>query len=345
MGKTKFFWPIIGHKNIINYLESSLKRGRLSHAYLFTGPSGVGKTIVANYFIKSLFCLNKEKIPCERCLSCQQIEKGIHPDVIYLKKEKERKDITIGQIRQLQKFLSLSRLSGSYKVALIQEAELLNKEAANSLLKTIEEPAEKVIIILITQDIHRIVPTIVSRCQVIRFYPVSSKEIVKFLEKKYSLKKGEAVNLANFSGGRPGKIISLLNEESDFKNYQELIGSFLNLFEEDLRGRLKTIKEIRRKDFLNSKEISSQFLEKQTFFKETVSFLIEIIRDLILIKLDLSSLLKNYFLKSRLKKVAESYSLKGLINLLRETEKTGEYLEMNVNPSLAIENLLLNFQK
>ena len=162
----QFKWPIIGHSNIVSYLKKCLATNNASHAYLFVGQSHIGKTTVAESFVNSLICENLHQgngqVPCGACQCCQQLSNKIHPDVYWLKREinektgELRKNISIEQIRELQNKLSLHSFLNSYKVAVINEAEALSQEAANSILKTLEEPTAKTVLIIKSSPWSRI---------------------------------------------------------------------------------------------------------------------------------------------------------------------------------------------
>src|SRR3989344_1191746 len=166
-------WPIVGHSHIVSYLQNSLNNLKLAHAYLFVGLDHVGKAAVAGYFINSLVCQNLEvealAVPCGECQSCRQALSGNHPDVYWLARElnektdKLKKNISIEQVRQLQNKLSLRSFLNSYKIAVVSEAQTLSAEAANSLLKTLEEPSARTVLILLAENLARLPQTIVSR--------------------------------------------------------------------------------------------------------------------------------------------------------------------------------------
>jgi len=231
----KFNWSILGHRSIVWYLQHSILSNRLNHAYLFIGPSSVGKTSVAECFISSLLCQathhqkdNKVKVyPCKECQSCQQYFKNLHPDIFLVelqsneKTQKENKNISIDQIRTLQNKLSKRSFLNSYKVAVIFNAELMTIEAGNSLLKTLEEPSKETIIILITSDINKIPDTVISRCQTVKFLPVSRDEILKYIVKK-GVDKQKANMLASLASGRPGIVLKMLEEAGQLTDYQNV---------------------------------------------------------------------------------------------------------------------------
>ena len=137
-------WNIIGHNKITSFLETGIKNDKLSHAYLFHGPKSIGKKTLTKQFILNLLCHTenpeKPEIPCLNCDSCRQTQKNANPDVIWIKKEADKKNITVEQIRELEGKLSIHSFFKSYKIAVIENAEDMNLASANALLKTLEEP-------------------------------------------------------------------------------------------------------------------------------------------------------------------------------------------------------------
>ncbi len=253
----------IGHKKIWNFLTQSVVKDRLSHAYLFVGPSRVGKKKVALEFIKLLECSKPqdkagELSACGQCPNCVLIAKGFHPDILVVEvknraiskgneqSEKPTKsdEIKIEQIRELQHQLSLSPFSAPRKVVIIDDAERMTQEAANCLLKTLEEPSQKSLLILISSAWHRLLPTIISRCQMIRFLPVKQDLIQQGLEKagfKDSAKIRPAVRLAC---GRPGAAIKLLEEPRLLADYRLRVEEFEKLLKKDLVEKFKYVQKL-----------------------------------------------------------------------------------------------------
>jgi len=333
--KKQFKWPIVGHKNIIDFLQKSIVNDKIAHAYLFYGPEHIGKTIVAENFIASLLCQNqRDTIPCGKCIYCQQFFKGIHPDVYFIEKEKDKKNISIEQIRDLRHKLNLRSFLNSYKIALIKGAENLNKQAFNSFLKTLEEPSQRAIIILITQNISFFPKTILSRCQLVKFLPVATSEISKYLIKHFKLDEKKAQNLAHFSLGRPGIAINFFQEPNLLKDYQTEIQEFIEIIKGNLQRKFQIIGHL----FSETK-----FLESIDIFQKKLLIWSLIIRDLILIKTDSDNFMVNNFIKDNLIKLADKYSQQELITILSEINKTKKYLSQNINPRLAVENLMFLF--
>ena len=162
---------ILGQEFAKRTLSAHLAAGKAAGAYLFAGPSGAGKGLLALEFAKALNCSSDGQRPCDRCLTCQQIAKRIHPDVHYIAPSGSSNQIKMDDIRQLLERLSLRPYSGRVQVAILEQAQRLNEEAANSLLKSLEEPTTFTRFLLTTDQLSHCLPTIVSRCQILRCFP------------------------------------------------------------------------------------------------------------------------------------------------------------------------------
>ncbi|MFA6254513.1 MAG: DNA polymerase III subunit delta' [Patescibacteria group bacterium] len=335
----RFQWPIVGHSNIVSYLQQSLLNGRLAQAYLFVGPLQVGKTTIVKSFVNSLVCENlhqgKELVPCGQCQHCRQVTNKIHPDIFWLeridneKTGKLKKNIGIEQIRELQNKLSLHSFLDSYKIAVINEAQTLSSEAANSLLKTLEEPTPKTIIILLTTSLASLPQTIVSRCQILKFLPVSSQEIFDYLI-SLKVERKKAKVLAALAFGRPGLAIDYFNEPENYLTFQDQTKQLITLVKADLTSRFKIVNDLALGNDVNS-------------IKESLSNWQRIFRDLSLIKIGAENLISNLNLQTELKSLAEGYSRDNLLKIMAEITTAKRYLDANVNPKLTLENLILNF--
>lgn len=335
----RFEWPIVGHSNIVSYLQKGLEGQRVSHAYLFVGLQHIGKTIMAENFVNSLICenfhSNKGSVPCGECQCCRQVSNQVHPDVAWLGREvnektgKLKKNISIEQIRTLQNRLSLHSFLNSYKVAVINEAETLSLEAANSLLKTLEEPTPKTVIVLLTTTVSALPRTVISRCQILNFLPVSTEEIFNhLLSLKIDRKKAKTISELSF--GRPGTAINYIEQPEDYNDFQASAKQFLTLMKSDLSSRFKMIGEL-----VDLKNVG--------LVKETLNTWSKVIRDLILIRYLAENLISNSKLLPELQPLATSYSSDDLMSFMRDVNLSQRYLAANVNPKLTLENLVLNF--
>lgn len=199
------FSEIIGHKEIIRTLNTSLNEAKVGHAYLFTGPAGIGKKTLARAFAARLLCHENSAAPDCRCPGCLGIRTNSHPDLITVLPDGN--SIKIEQLRQLQHDLFLRPLLGTRKVCFIPDAELLTEAAANSFLKTLEEPPPGVVFLFTAVRADLILATIRSRCQVFQLFPVPIAEIAAALVKK-GFDETEAFEKAKISQGIPGKVLT-----------------------------------------------------------------------------------------------------------------------------------------
>lgn len=227
------FEEIKSQEKAINLLKAGFRTRRISHAFLFYGPQGVGKGTTAKVFSQLLNCQepSPDAEPCEKCSSCQKAISGNHPDIIWV--EPEGNNIKIGQMRTLQEKAYFKCYEGTYKVIMIDDVQLLTEEAANSLLKVLEEPPANTVFILIAQDSGALPTTLLSRCQSIPFNPLSEQVISAILKEQgkqlnfpLSLAKGSvgrALNLSKkFDGEQFVWNISQLLEGLPTMSYQEI---------------------------------------------------------------------------------------------------------------------------
>jgi len=291
---------IIGHQKIQKILDKAIAKNSVSHAYLFYGPESVGKFTLALELAK-------------RLVNCQN---EINPDLIIIRPEIEEKkgitkkrDIKIEQIGDLRHQLSLSRNQGNYKVVIIDEAERMNKSAQNSLLKTLEEAGQGVVLILVAHDQRRLLPTILSRCQKMRFGTVPENELRQELERRGILAEKE---LIFWSLGRPGLLVRLAEnvEELDFRKDAEK--ELEKLFALNVVGRFALVEEMAK--------------DTQVLLKKIDLWLI-IFREMILGR----------------RTFAGADRRRALV-LLDQAEKSKELIKgTNSNARLILENLVLNF--
>ncbi len=298
---------IIGHQRILNFLKKSVQNKRLAHAYLFTGTAHLGKKTVALEFIKML--------------NGQEINQEVHPDILIIEPEvsekeevKKEKAISIEQARKVRRQMSLSAYQSEYKIALINQAERMTAEAGNCLLKTLEEPKGRAVLILVTANPELLLPTIVSRCQIIKFLPVSSKEILKTVPEK------RIIRLAN---GRPGLAIQYSKNPELLARQDKIINQLEKLLRANLNERYQYIEEI-AKDAPNARQILNYWL----FW----------FRDLLLLTVGSS----NLTLYQETEKYKDCYSLLKLKQIIQKIKETDMLLSNpSINARLALEVLML----
>ena len=192
-------------------LARAMSNGRLAHAYLLEGPEGAGKRTLAFEFAASLVCEKRLFPPCRGCGSCRRVLNGTHPDVIRV--EAEGRNIKIEDIRNLSSRFRLHSFEGGYKIGIIPEAELMNEASQNAFLKTLEEPPADTVLIMTTTNLVRLLPTIISRCQVMRLGPLPDRVIVELLKEERGLDDEQAGLVAALAQGNARKALDM---ELDF---------------------------------------------------------------------------------------------------------------------------------
>lgn len=258
-------WGIIGHKTQVNYLKSNIKENNIAHAYLFAGEEALGKKKVSLSFIKSLFCPSSTHF-CNKCSSCNQINKNLHPDLFLISGEEK---IKINTIREIIKKINLKPFNAPYKTAIIDNAENLTDESSNALLKTLEEPPGHTIIILIVNNALNLLPTVVSRLRIIKFFRVP-KKINEEEFNSIELNKKEKLLYLELSMGKPG----ITKEFLENKEKKEILSEWFNTF-----------KEINQSSKAESLIISTQIAKKYSSNPEPIiemlKFWVIILRDIL----------------------------------------------------------------
>ncbi len=218
---------LIGHQKQWQFLRKSAEIGRTSHAYLFVGQAQLGKKTLAIEFVERLFN--------------EDIQTRQHPDFIFV--EPQKGEIQISQIREFIRRLSFKPLISSFKAAIIDQAHCMNQEAQNCLLKTLEEPKGRAILILITEYPEILFPTILSRCEIIKFYPVKKIEIKKYLESQ-GIPKKEIEELVRSSMGRPGVAIDFISDSRKLENQRKAIKDLIKFSNSELSTRFQYAKDL-----------------------------------------------------------------------------------------------------
>ena len=317
------FSHVIGHKEAIERLRSALRSGRIANSYIFSGPTGIGKEFVAINFAKALNCLANVDDPCDECISCRKINDSNHPDVVIVRPEGAR--IKIDQVRSLQRQGSYRAMEGNRKLYIIAEAEKMTAEAANSLLKTLEEPPGAMVLILLTSAYSALLPTIRSRCQSLKFTPAPLELIRKELVARFDLSESKAKWAALRSQGSVSKALDLAKESED-------VGDGISAFLLDLDGK-------NRASLLNIFKEAESLGEAQQPFDALLSWY----RDLLLVKQGCSKALLTHGDKTdKLENIARRYSDIQIEKFIRDILRTRELIQRNINPILALEVLMLH---
>jgi len=207
------FHDIYGHKRKIETLRQGLVQKRVAHAYLFSGISAIGKKTLAVEFAKALNCEKEDNLhdSCGECSSCRKIRRNNHPDVFFV--EADGQFIRINAVREIQEQMKCKPLEAKQRVFIIDEADKMNDQAANALLKILEEPSLSNVLILITSRPYSMLPTIISRCQHFRFNPLCFDIVAKFLVDRMNINDQKALLLASLSGGSIGQALELNKDD------------------------------------------------------------------------------------------------------------------------------------
>ncbi|MCK9375870.1 MAG: DNA polymerase III subunit delta' [Syntrophobacterales bacterium] len=214
----RFFREILGQEWVVSHLKGAMRAGRLSHAYLFLGPEGVGKATTARALAAALNCAQPggDGDACGVCPSCRRLAAGTHPDFLVISPDEKKTQISIEQIRELRRLTEYPPLGGGWRVVLIKPAEALsvmNDAAANALLKTLEEPPPQHLLVLTARGEADLLPTIVSRCHKLAFAPLPAALIIRELESRRGIPPARAALVAALSGGSLGRALTLDPEE------------------------------------------------------------------------------------------------------------------------------------
>lgn len=330
-------WPIVGNNHIFEFLAKSLAKNNISGSYIFVGPANLGKTAAAHFFAQSLVCesRNRPALACGRCPACVQAAKKIHGDIYFIKKEPEKKNISVEQIRDFIRNLSLSSFLNSYKIGIIKGAENLSEGAVNALLKTLEEPKIKVVIILTVVDLEALPKTILSRSQILRFRAVAGDLIYDELIKNHEAKRSQAKNFSRLSAGRPALALKFLEDGEYYESYKVYVKSFTGLLDSDINGRFKAIENILGKEARGQEAVK--------LAAGLINVWQNLARDLMLLELNLADLIQHQAFLKELESLKNRLNLKALLNLINVLRESRKYLAANVNPKLALENAAVSF--
>lgn len=331
-------WQIIGQDKTINLLIRSFSDGRLSHAYLFVGPKHVGKMTLSINLAQALNCLSDDR-PCGTCHTCRRIGAGNHPDVqvIQLAQDSEneqapaRKTISVSQIRDLQYGINLKPYEGGYRVIIIDGAEHMSDGAANSLLKTLEEPPPNTVFLLLAIDEGSLLPTIRSRCQKLEVPSLPPHTIKQALMESWGIGLEKAELLARASNGCIGWAISAINDETLLEERSQHLESLISLASSGITQR-----------FEYAFSLAAQFSKNRVTVRERLDLWLTWWRDLLLVKGDSLGFITNTDQEDTLKQHAQQYSINAIGQVIRSIQETMQQMEQNANPRLALEVMMLN---
>jgi DNA polymerase-3 subunit delta' len=324
------FEQIIGHESIIKHLQNAIASNKVSHAYILNGEEGMGKNLLATAFAKALQCEEKGIIACDRCKSCLQAETGNHPDIIRVTHEKF--SIGVDDIRlQVNADILVKPYNSPYKIYIIEDADRLTEQAQNALLKTIEEPPEYAVILLLTDNINVILPTILSRCVTLNLKPVDKQRVKEFLMKYHQIPDYMAEVAALFSGGNVGKAIKYATS-GEFGQMKDNVLHILKYIDD-----MELYEVISGLKFLTAdKNNIEDYIDLMIlWYRDVLMFKATMDPDLLLYREELTFI----------KKQASIRSYEGVDKIVQAMEKAKIRLKANVNFDIALELMLLTIKE
>ncbi len=318
---------VYGHEWAQQMLRLARQRHATRHAYLFLGPEHIGKTTLARAFAQALTCENPEGEmglgACGRCRSCRLAAEGMHPDHRFFAPTGNQ--LVIEQIREVVREASRSPIESRFKVFIITSFERANVNAANALLKTLEEPSATTRIILVSHQPSGLLDTIISRCQLLRLRPLPEKVIITALQERAGLSEQDALRLARLSNGRLGTALALANDSDAWQTYNERITKMLTILDASTAERMAI----------------AQAMEKEGHLETTLQEWLLWWRDVLMVQNHNAPLVINQDHLSELGQLAERIPQSQVRRFIEAMMATSGYLRRNVNRQLALEALLL----
>ncbi len=320
------FKDIVGHEQVITHLQNAIRQRKVSHAYLLNGEAGSGKRLVAEAFAKALLCEEGGIVACGRCKSCRQFESKNQPDFKVVLREKS--SLGVKEIReQVTSDAQIKPYSSAYKVYLIDEAEKMTEEAQNALLKTIEEPPEYAVFLILAARQEQLLPTVLSRCISLPLRPVSPERIKWFLMEKKGIPDYLAEGAAVFSGGLVGRAVRYAESEAFIEQRKEV---------------LQLVKQVDSMSMAELLEAVKSFSARKDTADEYLDLLLLWYRDVLLFKATKNA--NSLLFCDELEGVATQAgkrSFENLQGIVDSIEQVKQRLKSNVNFENAIELLLL----
>ena len=310
------FSQLYGHETVKRSLELSISQDRISNAYVFEGIEGVGKKLCAKIFSQALVCESKEDVPCGKCSLCIQAQAMTLPDIIYLKKDKDKASIGVENVRQqIIAEAYLKPRNAGRKVFVIEEGDLLSVEAQNALLKVLEEPPYYVTFIICVTSKEKLLSTVLSRSQTVTFFPLSCDTVAQYLADRGDVAPDDIQLISKLSMGSIGTAISLCADNTKKDRMDKSITALINL----------------KKNALRIREMVDFLTEEKENITEIIGYLTTFLRDCVLVKTDLSENVVFSQKVSDMQVFSQDLSKKKLISAFDKLNDLKVKLKQNLN--------------
>jgi len=325
------FTNIVGHEDIIRHFKSSIEMDKISHAYIINGEVDSGKKMLANAFAATLQCETGALEPCDKCQSCLQIETGNHPDIITVTHEKPNV-ISVDEIReQVVDSIGIKPYKSKYKIYIVPDAQLMNVQAQNAILKTIEEPPEYGVILLLTSNLDKLLPTVQSRCMLLNTKPIRERDMLGFLQKNMGLTEEKAYFCLDFAQGNLGKAIKLATNEEYVQVIDSVVDVMKKIFDLDVDDLAIAVSHIEQ-----FKMSIDDYLDlMMMWYRDVLMFKVTGNVDKLLFKGEYSTI----------KKQAAMLSYKAIEDNINAIEIAKKRLDVNANFDVTMELLLLTLKE
>ncbi|MBF6600991.1 MAG: DNA polymerase III subunit [Dehalococcoidia bacterium] len=333
-------WTVVGQHAAVSALASAVASGRVAHAYLFAGPKHTGKTLAALQFAQALNCTG-DGPPCQRCRQCERVAAGGHADVEVItvgspcdesehRHSADERDIRICQIRRLDRLVTRAPFEGRCRVLIIEPADLMNDAAANALLKTLEEPPPRSVLILSTDREELLLDTLRSRTRRITFTGLPQAAIERALRDRWDVEPGRAAELARLSMGRLGWAVVALHDARMMEEREEALARAEELAASSLAGR-----------FAFASSLGGGFTKDRRHVHRVLDAWQAFWRDLLLIASGREDQAVHRDRLDRLRPLASQCTVRGIVGALRSIADARQQLDENASPVLALEVMML----
>jgi len=319
------FSEFLGNTTIVQALQKQLAQDRLPHSLLFAGLRGIGKRTLADFVSMAVNCLEQNHDFCRRCPSCRKIVENSHADVKHFAPDGQF--IKIGQMRELSYEAFFRPFEGRMRVFIIDEAERMNLESANSILKTLEEPPPSSLLILVSNHPNELLATIRSRCQTYQFAPLPPSDIAFLLEKRATCNEAERLLLSRISSGSVGRALSL--ELGEYQRTRQEIIELLQLCS---------------RDFLYHRviRIIAPLSREKEEFGNKMEMLFGLLHDIFLLKIDSrSELITNHDIREKLLDLSAAFSVAQIVAGTETLDRLETGARRNLNKHLALDQFVL----